>query len=121
MPRRCRRWSSIWNASAPGLSFGTGHAGGFGAFVDLGGTDSYDATGDLSFGDASIETPGDLLRRASGTVGIFVDRGGTDTYVRPTLSPVTDEGSWTQEQNVGENEHGAGIDRAVGIVGVGLD
>lgn len=106
---------------APGISFGVGHAGGFGGFVDLGGTDSYDTFSDLSFGDASIETPGDMARRASGTVGIFVDRGGTDTYARPTLSPVTDEGSWTQSQNVGESENGAGIDRAVGVVGVGLD
>lgn len=105
----------------PGLSFGTGHAGGFGAFVDLAGTDTYDATGDLSFGDASIETPGDAARRMSGTVGVFVDRGGTDSYTRPTITPLANESTWTQEAHVGENEHGAGIDRATGSVGAGID
>lgn len=105
----------------PGLSFGTGHAGGFGAFLDLGGTDTYDATGDLSFGNASVETPGDPARRMAGSVGIFLERGGTDTYARPTPSPLANDSTWTQAAHTGENETGAGLDRETGAIGAGLD
>jgi hypothetical protein len=105
----------------PGLSFGTGHAGGFGAFLDLGGTDTYDATGDLSFGDASIETPGDPARQMAGSVGIFLERGGTDAYARPTPSPLANDATWTQAAHTGENETGAGLDRETGAIGGGLD
>jgi len=106
---------------APGLTLGVGHAGGFGAFVDLAGDDTYGATGGLSFGSASIETPGDAARRISGTVGLFLDRGGLDTYARPALPPVASDASWTQATHEGESEAGAGMDRAGGRVGAGLD
>jgi hypothetical protein len=106
---------------APNLSFGVGHAGGFGAFVDMDGTDTYEAASDLSFGNASIETPGDPTRRMSGTVGVFLDRGGTDTYTRPTAAPVANDATWTQSLRMGESENGAGIDRATGMLGAGLD
>jgi hypothetical protein len=106
---------------APNLSFGVGHAGGFGALVDLDGTDAYDAASGLSFGSASIETPGDAARRTSGTVGLFLDRGGVDTYARPTVDPVANDATWAQSAHTGESEAGAGIDRATGVVGAGLD
>jgi hypothetical protein len=106
---------------APGLTLGVGHAGGFGAFVDLAGTDTYEATGGLSFGSASIETPGDAARRISGSVGLFLDRGGLDAYARPTLEPVANDATWTQAAHEGESEHGAGMDRAAGLLGGGLD
>lgn len=102
----------------PGLSFGTGHAGGFGAFVDAAGVDTYDATGDLSFGNASIETPGDALRRATGSIGIFLERGGADTYARPTIPPLANDSTWTQEAHPDESEHGAGVDRSTGPLGI---
>jgi hypothetical protein len=103
----------------PGISFGTGHAGGFGVFVDAAGTDAYDSTSDLSFGHAAIETPGDPLRRATGTYGLFLERGGIDTYARPTLAPLANDATWVQARNPpAENEHGAGIDRSEGSIGV---
>jgi hypothetical protein len=106
---------------APNLSLGTGHAGGFGALVDLGGIDDYAAASDLSFGNASIETPGDPARRAAGSVGIFLDRGGLDAHARPTAAPVANDATWTQAVHVGESELGAGLDRETGAVGAGLD
>lgn len=106
---------------APNLSLGSGNAGGFGALADLGGTDTYDAPSSLTFGNASIETPGDEARRMSGTVGFFLERGGTDVYTRPMLAPVANDADWTQEMHPGESEHGVGIDRASGRVGAGLD
>jgi hypothetical protein len=104
---------------APGISFGTGHAGGFGVFVDGAGTDRYESSSDLSFGHAAIETPGDPLRRVTGTYGLFLDRGGTDLYVRPTIGPLANDAAWSQAQHgPEENEHGAGIDRATGALGM---
>jgi hypothetical protein len=102
----------------PGLAFGVGHAGGFGAFVDVGGTDGYESFSDFTYGHASIETPGDALRRLTGSVGVFLERGGTDTYVRPMIGPVGNDLSWTQALHTGENEHGAGVDRETGTLGV---
>jgi hypothetical protein len=106
---------------APGLSLGSGNAAGYGFYVDLDGADTYAATSDFSFGNASIETPGDSLRAAAGTIGLFVDRGGTDSYMRPTIAPVAENATWTQEQHPGMGEHGAGADAASGTVGLGLD
>lgn len=106
---------------APGLSLGSGNAAGYGFFVDLGGDDTYVAQGDFSFGNASIESPGDTLRADAGTIGIFVDRGGTDGYARPTIAPVAENTSWTQSQHTGMGERGAGADAASGTLGLGLD
>lgn len=96
---------------APNLALGVGHAGGLGALLDVAGADTYDVASSLSLGNASIETPGDALRRLTGTVGLFLDAGGTDTYTRPTVAPVANDSAWTQEAHTGENEHGAGVDR----------
>jgi hypothetical protein len=106
---------------APNLSLGSGNAGGYGFFVDLGGDDEYVASSDFSFGQASIESPGDELRRASGTIGMFLDRGGTDTYTRPTPAPVASDSTWLQTLHTGEGESGVGVDAAAGRVGLGLD
>lgn len=106
---------------APNLSLGSGNAGGYGFFVDLGGNDEYVAPSDFSFGNASIEGPGDELRRASGTIGMFVDRGGTDTYARPAIAPIASDTTWLQTIHTGEGESGVGVDVASGSVGLGLD
>lgn len=106
---------------APNLSLGSGHAAGDGLFVDLGGNDTYVATSDFSFGNASIETPGDTARAMAGTLGLFVDRGGNDTYTRPTPAPVAENTMWVQQQHTGMGEHGAGADTLSGTVGLGLD
>jgi hypothetical protein len=107
---------------APNLSLGSGNAAGFGFFVDLAGNDTYTATSDFSFGDASIESPGDTLRAMPpGTIGLFVDRGGTDSYTRPTMTPIAENTTWTQELHPMMGEHGAGADAATGTVGLGLD
>ncbi len=106
---------------APNLSLGSGNAGGYGFFVDLGGDDEYVATSTFSFGNASIESPGDELRQASGTIGMFVDRGGVDTYARPTIEPVASDTMWLQTLHTGEGESGVGVDAAAGRVGLGLD
>lgn len=106
---------------APNLSLGSGNAAGYGFFVDLAGDDVYTATSDFSFGNASIESPGDTLRAMAGTLGLFVDRGGADSYTRPTPAPVAENATWTQEQHPGMGEHGAGVDVASGTVGLGLD
>ncbi len=103
---------------APGLGFGAGNAGGFGAFGDASGDDAYDSTSDLSFGNASVETPGDPARRMSGTVGLFMDADGVDTYARPTIAPVASDSEWTQSAHTGESESGAGIDRSAGRLGI---
>lgn len=106
---------------APNLSLGSGNAAGYGFFFDLGGNDTYTATSDFSFGDASIESPGDTLRAMAGTIGLFVDRGGTDTYSRPTMTPIAENTMWTQELHPAMGEHGAGVDSASGSIGIGLD
>lgn len=106
---------------APNLSLGAGNAAGYGFFVDLAGNDTYTATSDFSFGNASIETPGDSLRAAAGTIGLFVDRGGTDTYSRPTMAPIAENTMWTQELHPAMGEHGGGADSASGSLGLGLD
>ncbi|MBN8610070.1 MAG: TonB-dependent receptor [Deltaproteobacteria bacterium] len=101
-----------------GRSGGTGNAGGAGFFVDTSGTDTYVAEGTFTVGNASIETPGDALRTITGTVGIFVERGGTDAYTRDPIAPIGNDASWSQEVHADENEHGAGVDRASGSVGI---
>ncbi len=101
-----------------GRSGGTGNAGGVGFFVDASGLDRYTADGVFTHGNASIETPGDPLRRMTGTVGFFVERGGVDVYAREPIAPIANDASWTQELHPDENEHGAGVDRATGSVGV---
>lgn len=106
---------------APNLSLGSGNAAGYGFFFDLGGNDTYVATSDFSFGNASIESPGDTLRARAGTIGLFVDRGGTDSYTRPTPAPIAENAMWTQQQHPSMGEHGAGADAASGMVGLGLD
>jgi len=110
---------------APNLSTGSGNAAGFGFFVDLAGNDTYTATSDFSFGDASIETDPDPLRAmAPGTIGLFVDRGGTDSYTRPTMTPIAENTMWTQRahpMSTSDGEHGAGVDVASGTIGLGLD
>jgi len=105
-----------------GRSGGTGNAGGFGAFVDADGADSYAAEGAFTLGNCSIETPGDALRRRTGTYAFFLERGGTDVYTRDPLMPIANDASWSQELRPGESEHGAGVDRASGVLGVpGID
>ena len=106
---------------APNLSLGGGNAAGYGFFFDLGGNDTYVATSDFSFGDASIEMPGDTLRAMAGTIGLFVDRGGADSYTRPTVSPIGESRMWMQSVNGGMGEHGAGVDTLSGTTGLGLD
>lgn len=106
---------------APGLSLGSGNAAGLGLFVDGGGDDHYAATGDFSFGNASIETVGDPVRGPAGTIGLFVDRGGDDTYARPTLPPVMQNTTWQQFQHDEITEHAAGSDSSTGEIGLGLD
>jgi hypothetical protein len=106
---------------APNLSLGAGNAAGFGFFLDLAGNDTYTATSDFSFGNASIETPGDTLRIAAGTIGLFVDRGGTDGYTRPTPAPIAENTTWTQTTHPGMGEHAGGVDAASGTVGLGID
>ena len=97
---------------APGLSFGAGNAGGTGFFGDAAGTDSYDATRDISLGNASVETPGDALRRLAHTVGVFLDADGVDTYARPEVMPVANDALWRQSAHgPEENEEGVGVDR----------
>lgn len=103
----------------PGFSFGAGNAAGVGFFVDLAGADRYEAGGGLSFGNASIEMPGDLRRRMTGTYGLFFDADGVDTYSRPMLAPVANDTTWTQRSNgPDDNELGAGIDRSGGRLGL---
>lgn len=105
--------------NAPNLSIGAGNAGGLGVFADAAGADAYDTFGMLTFGTASVETPGDPLRTFTGTFGIFLDRGEIDTYVRPMLPPVANDAEWTQTAHVeDENEHGVGIDRSAGTLGI---
>jgi hypothetical protein len=103
---------------APGLSFGAGNASGFGLFADAVGDDRYDSTSDLSFGNASIETPTDALRRMVKTVGIYLDADGADTYARPTIAPVANDAMWRQTARPGDyGEEGVGIDRTGGELG----
>jgi hypothetical protein len=97
---------------------GTGNASGFGAFVDASGTDTYEADGAFTLGNASIETPGDALRGRIGTLAFFLERGGADLYTRDPMAPIANDATWTQELHTGENEHGAGVDRATGTLGV---
>jgi hypothetical protein len=99
-------------------SGGTGNAAGFGAFVDASGTDRYAADGAFTLGNCSIETPGDELRRATGTIAFFLDHGGVDIYTRDPLAPIGNDAAWSQELHTGENEHGAGVDRATGAIGI---
>jgi hypothetical protein len=105
---------------APNLSLGAGNAGGYGFFVDASGNDTYTATSDFSFGNASVETPGDPLRSMTGTIGLFVDASGTDTYSRPTMAPIAENTHWTQALHPMMGEMGAGIDAASGVIGLGL-
>ncbi len=104
----------------PGLSFGSGNAAGAGFFVEYGGDERYDASGDFSFGNASVESPGgDDLRRMVGTVGVFLDADGADAYMRPTVAPLANDATWTQRMNPPiENEQGVGIDREAGRIGL---
>jgi hypothetical protein len=101
-----------------GRSGGTGNAAGFGAFVDADGTDTYEAEGAFTLGNCSIETPGDPLRGRTGTYAFFLERGGADLYTRDPLAPIANDASWAQELHAGENEHGAGVDRDTGPLGI---
>lgn len=105
---------------APGLSTGGGNAGGTGLLADANGDDGYDVAGGISLGNASIEGPGDALRRMTGTIGIFLDGGGTDTYTRTPIGPVANDTTWRQTAHAdpAENELGVGIDRASGRLGI---
>jgi hypothetical protein len=104
---------------APGLSFGAGNAAGTGIFGDASGADSYDATRDLSFGNASIETPGDMLRQMARTLGVFLDADGIDTHTRPEPMPVANDAIWEQRAHVDEpSEEGVGLDRTGGRLGL---
>lgn len=104
---------------APCLSFGTGNEAGAGFFADALGDDTYTSTCDLSFGNASLPNLGDMLRRAVGTYGIFMDADGSDSYTRPTVTPVANDATWTQSRTAGEmSEHGAGVDRSGGRLGI---
>jgi len=104
---------------APGLSFGAGNAAGTGFFGDASGTDSYDATRNLSMGNASIETPGDALRRTARTLGVFLDADGVDTHTRPDPTPVANDATWRQMAHTDEpSEEGIGIDRTGARLGL---
>jgi hypothetical protein len=80
----------------PNLALGAGNANGAGIFADEGGDDTYTAASSLTLGNAALETlmdPGRLMRP---TVGLFLDGAGNDTYTRPTVTPVRNDGAWSQ-------------------------
>ncbi|MCC7540154.1 MAG: hypothetical protein IT379_28305, partial [Deltaproteobacteria bacterium] len=99
---------------APNLALGAGNAGGTGIFGDAHGIDRTSPATAFSRGNASVETPGDPARRASGTIGIFLDADGTDLYEGPGAGIfIGDEMQWSQVVNsTTENEVGFGVDRA---------
>ncbi|MBI5516488.1 MAG: hypothetical protein HY909_22075 [Deltaproteobacteria bacterium] len=95
----------------PNLALGAGNANGAGIFVEEGGDDRYTAASSLTLGNAALETlmdPGRLMRP---TVGLFLDAAGNDTYTRPTVTPVRNDGAWSQRIHAeAMSETGMGAD-----------
>ena len=102
---------------APGLALGSGHANGIGVFVNLGGDDRYAAPGSNNFGAATIGDAGGQRHRYP-TFGLFLDVGGTDQY--PAVAPMPgNDKIWPNNiQGMGYENHGAGLDRGSGGVGL---
>ena len=104
---------------APNLALGAANAAGAGFLVDVAGDDHYTASSDLTLGNASVETVGDMLRGRAESLGVFLDGDGADVYARPsaTVTP-TNDAMWTQSLHTGEGERGFGLDTSGGASGL---
>lgn len=104
---------------APNLALGAANAAGAGFLVDLAGDDHYAASSDLTLGNASVETVGDMLRGRAESLGVFLDGDGADVYARPSMTVTpADDTMWTQSLHTGEGERGFGLDTTGGAFGL---
>ncbi|MBI2395031.1 MAG: hypothetical protein HYV09_36005 [Deltaproteobacteria bacterium] len=109
----------------PGLSLGTGYANGLGVLVNVGGTDSFAASGAFTLGGAMA---GEVFKSPRGklpTYGVFVKAGGSATYAIGGVDALRSGGTWSYAPENASSAGDAGTTDATFVEGpaksVGVD